>query len=190
MKKIIMIVAINLFLTNLLWGDPFVLTNISQKQEDLIKIATNSNNKKVPTSSKEPLTAGLLSLNCPGLGQIYCRQYKRGIIYLSSEIGCLMLAVSLSGIELQKYSWIINNEFDSKKLQFIQDKALSTPVIKTTGTIALFATALGLHIWNMIDAYSIAQENNKKLSWIKDIDIQIGLKNDNPFLKLTALKKF
>jgi hypothetical protein len=190
MKKIITTLAVNLFLTSLLWGNNFALTDISLKQEDLIKIATNSTTKKVSTSSKEPLTAGLLSLNCPGLGQFYCRQYKRGIIYLSSEIGCLMLAVSLSGIELQKYNWIINNKFDSNKLEFIQDKALNTPVIKTTGAIALFTTALGLHIWNMIDAYYIAQEDNKKLSWIKDIDIQIGLKNDNPFLKLTALRKF
>ncbi|MDD5530130.1 MAG: hypothetical protein PHX21_08890 [bacterium] len=190
MKKIIMILLINFFLTNLLWGDNSTLTNIPLKQEDLIKIATNSTDNEVNTSSKEPLTAGLLSLNCPGLGQIYCRQYKRGIIYFSSEIGCIMLAVSLSGIELQKYSWIINSEFNSKKLQFIQDKASNTSVIKTTGTIALFATAIGLHIWNMADAYSIAQENNKKLSWIKDVDIQIGFKNDNPFLKLTALKKF
>jgi TM2 domain-containing membrane protein YozV len=61
---------------------------------------------------KDPLIAGLLSAQCPGLGQIYCRKYLRGIAFLTTEIGCFVLSAALAGTESVEYSWNAVNTQD------------------------------------------------------------------------------
>ena len=73
---------------------------------------------------KDPMIAGLLSVELPGLGQVYCRRYLRGITFFSSEIGCFVLAGTIIGFETKTYSWPATNETTGEK-QLTQNVTIS-----------------------------------------------------------------
>lgn len=144
---------------------------------------------------KDPLIAGLLSVEFPGLGQIYCRRYLRGITFLSSEIGCFVLAGAMAGLETQIYSWDATNAETEEKRELTQKVTISKwdelSGLERAGVEGLVLGGICLHIWNVIDAYNIAQEHNQRLGWLDNIDVKLGfLKENDPLLELTLSRKF
>lgn len=143
---------------------------------------------------KDPMIAGLLSVQLPGLGQIYCRRYLRGLTYLTSEIGCFVLAGTMAGLETQIYSWDAWNEETSEKRKLTQKVTISKwdelSGLERAGIVGLIFGGVGLHIWNVIDAYNLAQEHNQRLGWLDNIDVKLGFKESDPLLELAVFKKF
>lgn len=193
-----MLIAIgSLLASNILFGQtPPNLPDGSQVNPDLektIKTEAISLEKKSIFIPKDPLIAGLLSAEFPGLGQIYCRRYLRGVTFVASELGCVILGCAIAGVETKQYSWTAVNE-EGKEKELTKKETISKwddlSGLERAGVVGLFLGGVGLHIWNVIDAYNLAQEHNQKLSWIRDVDLQIGLKDDAPFLKLATSKKF
>ena len=143
---------------------------------------------------KDPLIAGLLSVQLPGLGQIYCRHYLRGITYLAGEIGCYILAAELVGLETHQYAWTARNEETGEERKLTQEITINKwndlSGLERTGVVSLIIGGIGLHIWNVIDAYHLAQEHNIRLGWVENIDVQLGFKDSTPSLKFAVSKKF
>jgi len=94
--------------------------------------------------AKDPTLSGLLSAQFPGVGQMYCRAWLRGSIFL---LGTAMLYGTA-------------NEYSQKAkdapTQEEQDE---------NGAIAagVFITGLALHVWNVIDAVKTAERYNHKI---------------------------
>lgn len=147
---------------------------------------------------KDPLIAGLLSVQYPGLGQIYCRRYLRGITYFASEIGCFLLATTMAGIETKEYSWrAIHKDEETGEVDTLDLTQRETiwkwdelSGLERTGVVGLILGGIGLHIWNVIDAYHLAQEHNQRLGWLNNIDVKLGFKDNDLSLELAVLKKF
>lgn len=193
MKKLILLGILGLLASNLLLAENTApVTN--PEMEKTLQAGLGSVEKKALIIPKDPLIAGLLSVEFPGLGQIYCRRYLRGMAFLSSEIGCFVLATALLGVETKEYSWKAVNEETSEIRELIQKVQINKwddlSGLERAGVVGLFMGGIGLHIWNVIDAYNVAQDHNQKLCWIRDVDLQIGLKDEGPFLKLQTKKKF
>jgi hypothetical protein len=94
---------------------------------------------------KDPILAGLLSAQLPGVGQMYCGQWIKGGFFLLSS-------VSLYGFA---------NEFNEKA----NDETLSEEERKDNENIATVLVLSGLlvHAWNIFDAYKTAGVYNRRL---------------------------
>ncbi|MBI4723227.1 MAG: hypothetical protein HY769_09605 [Candidatus Stahlbacteria bacterium] len=143
---------------------------------------------------KDPIIAGLLSAQYTGLGQIYCRKYVRGITFFMSELGSFALASAIAGMGIKEYSYMVidNNGEEHRLTRYeIISKWDELSGISKTGVVSLVITGIGIHIWNVIDAYQIAYMYSwDRLSWIRAIDIQISYKYDSPLLKVAVSKDF
>jgi hypothetical protein len=151
--------------------------------------------RKAPVIPKDPMIAGLLSVQCPGLGQIYCRQYLRGTAYLVSEIGCFVTAAALAGVEVRGYSWAAINEESSEERTLATREMVSEwddlSGLSRAGVVGFALTGVALHVWNALDAYHLAQDHNQQmLCWIRDIDVQLRFEEKELLVKVALSKKF
>ena len=200
MKKFVLLAVAGIFLGSVVLGNetPSKEASLSEKgitattlpQENLF-VAIEKRGIIVP---KDPLIAGLLSVQCPGLGQIYCRRYLRGITYFASEIGCFILSAKLAGVETCQYAWMAENEDTGEKRKLTQEISISKwddlSGFERAGVVGLIFGGIGLHIWNVIDAYHLAKEHNIRLGWVENIDVQLGFKDNAPSIKLAVSKNF
>jgi hypothetical protein len=151
--------------------------------------------RKEPVIPKDPMIAGLLSVQCPGLGQIYCRQYLRGTAYLVSEIGCFVTAATLAGVEIREYSWAAINEGSSRERTLttreIVDEWDDLSGLSRAGVVGFVLAGVALHVWNVIDAYDLAEDHNQQvLCWIRDIDVRLRFEEKELLVKVALSKKF
>ncbi|MBI4722238.1 MAG: hypothetical protein HY769_04460 [Candidatus Stahlbacteria bacterium] len=133
---------------------------------------------------KDPLIAGLMSILSPGLGQIYCQKYVRGVAFLGGEIGCFVLASTIAGVRNKEYTYIVTDEagIDHKltRSETISNWADLTELEKGC-VVGLILSGVGVHIWNIIDAYYLAQKHNREhLGWLMNIDMQLGYGTSRP----------
>jgi TM2 domain-containing membrane protein YozV len=144
---------------------------------------------------KDPLIAGLLSAQCPGLGQIYCRKYLRGVGFLATEIGCFVLSAAVAGTESVEYSWDAVNEETGEERKITTKETISKwdelEGFERAAVKGLILAGVGMHIWGVIDAYHTAQTHNRQLlGWAKNVDVELGFKDNSPSLKVVATKSF
>jgi hypothetical protein len=191
MKKGIFLIM-SIFFAGLLFGQE-TSSNVSPEIEKNIKKEISSIGRNPFFIPKDPLVAGLFSITCPGLGQIYCQKYLRGTIFFASEMGCFILASTLAGTKNVEYTWTATNE-DGEEKELTKTETINKwdelSGLERAGVVGLIMGGIGIHIWNIMDAYHIAQEHNQRLSWIGNVDLQLGFKNDNPGLKLETSKTF
>ena len=182
-KKIMFLVAIG----TIFWGSVISGNDISVD-------AVKPEKKAGVIVPKDPLIAGLLSTQCPGLGQIYCRRYLRAVAYLVGEMGCFVLASAIAGAETKEYSYTVTDE-DGKEHKLTRketiDKWDELGGGERAGAVGLMLAGVGIYIWNVIDAYNLAHKyNEERLGWIRDVDVQLGFKDNGPSLKLAVSNKF
>ena len=172
-------------------GSIFLNTNLLSAE--LSTDALIREEKKGPPILKDPLIAGLLSVQFPGLGQIYCQKYLRGLSYLSCEIGCFITAAAIAGYEVKEYKYIVEDIAGNKFELTVNEEITKWDTlsgIEKTAVVSLIIGGIGLHIWNVMDAYHLAQRHNQRLGWIRNIDVQLGFEDETPTLKVAVSKKF
>ena len=47
-----------------------------------------------------------------------------------------------------------------------------------------------MYVWNVMDAYNLAQEHNQRFGWLNNVDVKLGFQENNPSLELALFKKF
>ncbi|MFA5032016.1 MAG: hypothetical protein WC614_03250 [bacterium] len=192
MKRKLFFMMVSVFFTGMLFGQENSST-LSPEIEKTIKKEISYMDRNPLFIPKDPLVAGLFSITCPGLGQIYCQKYLRGVTYFASEMGCFILASTLAGTKNVEYTWTATDENgEEKELTTTEtiNKWDELSGLERAGVVGLIMGGVGIHIWNIRDAYNLAQEHNQRLSWIGNVDLQLGFKNDNPGLKLETSKTF
>ncbi|MDD5530842.1 MAG: hypothetical protein PHX21_12565 [bacterium] len=192
MKRKLFFMMVSIFVTGLLFGQENSST-VSPEIEKTIKKEINYMDRSPLFIPKDPLVAGLFSITCPGLGQIYCQRPMRGVTYFASEMGCFILASALAGTKNVEYTWTATDENgEEKELTTTEtiNKWDELSGLERAGVVGLIMGGVGIHIWNIMDAYHLAQDHNQRLSWLGNVDLQLGFKNDNPGLKLETSKTF
>ncbi len=203
MKKIILFTLLSVLLGNITFGSDISrekssslekgITATILPQEKFLDIG-NDLGKGGIIIPKDPLIAGLLSVQCPGLGQIYCRNYLRGVTYFAGEIGCFVLAAKLAGVETRQYIWSAINEETEEERTLTQEVTINKwddlSGFERAGVTGLILGGIGLHVWNVIDAYNLAHEHNMRLGWIDNIDVQLGFKDSTPSVKFAVSTNF
>ncbi len=200
MKKFVLLAVAGMFLGSAVFGNETPSKEVSSSEKGITATILPQENLFVAIEKrgiiipKDPLIAGLLSVQCPGLGQIYCRRYLRGITYFAGEIGCFILSAKLVGLEARTYTWTAINEETGEDRTLTQEVNISKwddlSGFERAGVVGLIFGGVGLHIWNVIDAYYLAQEHNLRLGWIENIDVQLGFKDNAPSIKLAVSTNF
>ncbi len=123
---------------------------------------------------RDPFIAGLLSWFMMGIGQIYCREYTKGSIFIAAD-----LADKASLILLVSY---INNKYSqSEKTIDVNWKAFE-PGTKVL-IISYLTIKFGLRFYNVIDAIQSANEYNRKYMSQRD-DEKLSLNFDQDSFSL------
>ncbi|MDD3627520.1 MAG: hypothetical protein PHV06_09390 [bacterium] len=101
---------------------------------------------------KDPILASSISWYIPGGGQFYSENYLKGSIFLLVEAGLFVTTLGL----ITNYSYDLGNGFlvDAKHDVSLEDKQLAWGL----GTLLL-----GLHIYNIVDAYHTAKRFNNSI---------------------------
>lgn len=95
---------------------------------------------------KEAALAIILSLLIPGVGQIYCGKIIRGILIL------LLLPILSIGLSALMYGMVITGSSSA-------DVFIGIPLV----LIIVMVIAIIFYIWQIIDAYRLAQKYNDEL---------------------------
>lgn len=121
---------------------------------------------------KDPLLSGLLSAQMPGMGQMYCGKWLKGGLFLIST-------AVLYGIA-NEYKQEADNESLTEEER---DQ-------KNATAAGLFLVGLGVHCWNIFDAYKTAQVHNIKMFEPKTSMHQwnIGIANQNKKVSIYITK--
>ena len=104
--------------------------------------------------AKSRETAIILSVLLAGLGQIYLRNYARGIVILISAIVIAVVSFNLFGNfgfipSIIFFIWQIfdaNNEFKKKQLSSISDKIICKNCDWTNSSTSEYCTKCGIRI--------------------------------------------
>ncbi len=101
---------------------------------------------------KDPILASSISWYIPGGGQFYSGNFKKGMFFLTTETALFITTLGL----VTNYSYDIGNGFlvDAKTDVTLKDKQLAW---------GLGGLLLGLHIYNIVDAYKTAKNYNDKI---------------------------
>jgi hypothetical protein len=86
---------------------------------------------------KKPMVAGFLSAIVPGLGQLYCRAWGKGVAFLLAGLG----ADSVFGVTTGMFEWLRSRVFPQPVGLFI------------VGSLLLS----GVAIWSILDATRTAK---------------------------------
>lgn len=123
---------------------------------------------------RDPFIAGLLSWFMMGIGQIYCREYTKGSIFIAAD-----LADKASLILLVSY---INNKYSQSDETIYVNWGAFEPGTKVL-IISYFTIKFGLRFYNVIDAIQSAKEYNQRYMSQRD-DKKLSLNVDRDSFSL------
>lgn len=114
----------------------------------------NTSKPELHSIEKDPFIAGLLSWFMMGIGQIYCREYTKGSIFMAADLldkGTFILLISH-----------INKKYapDNDESIYINWKAFDTGT--KVMVIGYVMGSLTLRFYNVIDAVKSAQKYNER----------------------------
>jgi hypothetical protein len=92
--------------------------------------------------SKNPVVAGILSGLMPGLGQFYCRQWKKGVGFL---VGALVVDVAFGA--------------SAGFLTLVQSIVSGLPPQNAADVLLRSIPLLAIAIWSVVDAVRTAQRS-------------------------------
>lgn len=103
-----------------------------------------------------PALAGIASYFIPGLGQIYSGETGRGFAFMGGAFGSYMVASAGIMISALNAPNLHETQFDSYYTNGNRFWQITGAGLATAGITA----ALGIHIWNIVDAVQVAKVNN------------------------------
>jgi hypothetical protein len=120
--------------------------------------------KKSIVIPKDPVISALLAVQYPGLGQVYCGKYWRAAGIFVSEVALIAGGIALRGEmkETFTYAVIDSAQGDTVWLEGKREKGTTTETKEMIGN-AMLLTALGIHVWQIFDAYHQANAHNRDM---------------------------
>jgi TM2 domain-containing membrane protein YozV len=186
-----------LIITAIITGLLFCLAPAQAEEESLIlepKVAKYSYSA-IP---KDPLASALFSATFPGMGQLYNKEYTRGIItgvgyWASFFTVSYLLFVRLE--EINKDTFYIEDTdgaFHQVTTPKEDDESFGLPRTEQALLIGSAASTMGFYIWGIIDSYKGAKRYNKKLISGANRKFNLRLASSLPkrSLQLKATYKF
>ncbi len=135
----------------------------------------NTHTRLYPTE-KDPFIAGLLSWLMMGTGQIYCREYTKGSIFIAAD-----LADKAAFVLLLSY---INNRYASAGTEIINIDWNAFDTGTKLLTVLYFTGTLSLRFYNVLDAINSANIYNKKyFSQREKSTLTFSIDHDKFFLR-------
>lgn len=138
---------------------------------------------------KDPFVATYLSATLPGLGQRYVGSDKRGFLFLAATIGAFGSAIvfykpaELTVADYDKTDFGGDGDgilsvtealnWQGKKFEDESFGRLSTT--RKVGAVTGLVAGIGLYIWNIFDAHTLANDHNRLLVQRKvNLGLQVG----------------
>jgi len=135
---------------------------------------------------KDPVLAAFLSIGVPGTGQMYVGKWVRGAMFM----GGMVAAVTAVGIGGNNLSLTIEDFDDPARggdgdgvIDFDEHKRWADNPYKDfselsagrkAAVIGGMTTVIGLYVWNVIDAYHVANDHNRQL-YSRLSGVQVGM---------------
>lgn len=122
--------------------------------------------KKSIVIPKDPVISALLAVQYPGLGQVYCGKYWRAAGIFFGEVALIGGGIVLRGEQKEAFTYAVidSAQGDTVWLEGERTAADSetTDTKKMIGN-AMLLTAVGIHIWQIFDAYHQANAHNRDM---------------------------
>jgi len=139
--------------------------------------------KKSIVISKDPVISALLAVQYPGLGQVYCGKYWRAAGILVSEIALIGGGITLRGEQKEKFTYAVIDSAEGDTVYLEGERTIVTETTETKKNIgnAMIFTAIGIHIWQIFDAYRQANAHNRDIirrAKYKETGFNLKLKDD------------
>lgn len=129
---------------------------------------------------KDANLAAILSIGTPGLGQFYVGEWQKGLGFLGGVAGSLVAVglasdnLSLSVADYDDGDGIVQvseyERWQDKPRRDFGDLSTARKAVVVGG----FGVALGLYVWNVLDAHSSAQDYNRR-TYAELTGIRVGL---------------
>lgn len=152
-------------------------------EEEIASIKEIVEVRKSIVIPKDPVISALLAVQYPGLGQVYCGKYWRAAGIFVSEVALVAGGIALRGEQKETFTYAV---IDSAQGDTVWLKGKRTVDSETTETKKMIGngmliTALGIHIWQIFDAYHQANVHNRDMirrSKMKDTGLRMDFNPD------------
>ena len=137
----------------------------AEEKEEIASIREIIEVRKSIVIPKDPVVAALLAVQYPGLGQVYCGKYWRAAGIFVGEIVLVGAGITLRGEKKEKFTYAV---IDSATGDSVYLEAEKTVITEKTDQQKMFGNALlisavGIHIWQIFDAYHQANVHNRDI---------------------------
>lgn len=137
----------------------------AEEEEDIASIREIVEVKRSIVIPKDPVISALLGVQYPGLGQVYCAKYWRAAGIFVGEIALIAGGIALRGEKKEKFKYAVIDSAKGDTVYLEAERTVTTETTETKKKIgnALFVTAIGVHIWQIFDAYRQANIHNRDM---------------------------
>ena len=153
-QKIIMMILVLMLISTFLFGE---------EREEIASIREIVEVKKTLVIPKDPVISALLAVQYPGLGQVYCGKYWRAAGIFFGEVALIGAGLTMRGEKKEKFTYAVIDSASGDTVYLEGQKTVTTEKTDRDKMIGntLLLTALGVHIWQIFDAYHQANAHNK-----------------------------
>jgi hypothetical protein len=179
-RKVSILLFLPLIIFSFLYGE---------EKEEIAGIREIVEVKKAIVIPKDPVISALLAVQYPGLGQVYCGKYWRAAGIFVGEIVLIGAGLTLRGEETEKFTYAVEDSATGDTVYLEGKRTIETEKTdqqKMFGN-ALLITAVGVHIWQIFDAYHQANAHNKDMvrrAKKREMGLNLELKKDGVGLAL------
>jgi hypothetical protein len=134
-------------------------------EEEIASIKEIVEVKKSIVIPKDPVISALLAVQYPGLGQVYCGRYWRAAGIFCSEIALIAGGIVLRGEQKEAFTYAVIDSAQGDTVWLKGQRTVDTETTETKKMIgnAMLLTAVGIHIWQIFDAYHQANVHNRDM---------------------------
>lgn len=137
----------------------------AEEEKEIASIREIVEVRKTIVIPKDPVISALLAVQYPGLGQVYCGRYWRAAGIFVGEIALIGIGISMIGEEKEKFTYSVTDSATGEIVYLEGERTKDeerTERDKNIGN-ALLLTAIGIHIWQIFDAYHQANVHNRDM---------------------------
>jgi hypothetical protein len=139
--------------------------------------------KKSIVIPKDPVISALLAVQYPGLGQVYCGKYWRAAGIFFGEISLIAGGIIMRGEQKEKFTYAVIDSAQGDTVWLEGQRTVDSETTETKKMIgnAMLLTAVGIHVWQIFDAYHQANAHNRDMierSRRKDTGLRMDVDGD------------
>ncbi|TES93665.1 MAG: hypothetical protein E3J87_01815 [Candidatus Cloacimonadota bacterium] len=136
-----------------------------EEEKEIASIREIVEVKRTIVIPKDPVISALLAVQYPGLGQVYCGRYWRAAGIFVGEIALIGIGISMIGEQKEKFTYAVTDSATGEIVYLEGERIKDEERTKRDKGIgnALLLTAIGIHIWQIFDAYHQANVHNRDM---------------------------